>query len=400
MEVIFHKIYCENCSLPKLSSTHTSGKKRKQAKTINSNMKKYRILLVFAKSGATKTLSYQWGWPKYFQENPLFDCIPINLLDKRILSYKRSLFNIRFRRYDAAVLLHSTFSNSCHLGGQLLDTLGNAKQPKIYFIGNEYKLLPEKMRFCEQLGISLLITQCNSPEVIKLYHDRLHCRVAEIPNTGLDTNLFKAQIPSEDRKIDIGYRSFEEPIYFGVSERLKISEYFLKEGTRYGLKLDISLNPEDRFDQAGWAEFLNQCKGQLGTESGTDYFELDDSTRQKVIEHLKVNPDATDEEIFERYLKKYPDPVPLRIISGRNIEAAGTKTVQILFEGRYSGYFQPDLHYIPLKKDFSNFDEVIAKFKDKEFCRQLTENAYEMATGEFTYEKLLERFYNELKKIL
>ena len=65
------------------------------------------------------------------------------------------------------------------------------------------------------------------------------------------------------------------------------------------------------------------------------------------------HPDATFEDIHRRFFADYGPSVPIRIISGRQIEAAGTRTVQILFEGRYDGYFLPDVHYIPLKKDFS-----------------------------------------------
>ena len=30
------------------------------------------------------------------------------------------------------------------------------------------------------------------------------------------------------------------------------------------------------------------------------------------------------------------------------------------------------VHYIPLKKDFSNFDEVIERFRDKDVRKELT----------------------------
>ena len=91
---------------------------------------------------------------------------------------------------------------------------------------------------------------------------------------------------------------------------------------------------------------------------------------------------------------------PMRIISGRNIEAAGTKTVQILFEGEYGGYFQPDTHYIPLKKDFTNFDEVVDKFSDSSYSSQIATNAYDLVMSELTYDKILNKFYEQVQLIL
>ena len=68
--------------------------------------------------------------------------------------------------------------------------------------------------------------------------------------------------------------------------------------------------------------------------------------------------------------------MPLRILSGRNVEAAGTRTAQVLFEGDYDGLFEADQHYIPLKKDFSNADEAMRKFKDAAFRDRIVEQAY------------------------
>ena len=43
----------------------------------------------------------------------------------------------------------------------------------------------------------------------------------------------------------------------------------------------------------------------------------------------------------------------------------------ILFEGSYSGIIKPDEHFIMLKKDFSNFDNVLKKSKDDNYLKTL-----------------------------
>jgi len=363
-------------------------------------MKCIRALLIYAQSPEINTLSYHFGWPKHFMSHPRFNCISLNINDRRLMARVCRQFLLRWGCFDAIIILHSVFSNACYLGGWLLDAVRAASQPKAYFIGNEYKLMPEKMEFCETLGISLLVSQSNSQAVHALYRERSGCTVIGIPNTGLDTDLFSPNIPNSERPIDLGYRAFESPLYFGHNERRRIADYFSQYVSRYGLIRDISLDPAKRFARTAWGSFLNQCKGQLGTEAGGDYFELSDTTRNNVNQFIKNNPSATMEEIFEKFFKNYTNPVPLRIISGRNVEAAGTKTVQILFEGYYNGYFQPDVHYIPLKKDFSNIDDVMAKFRDEGYCSQLTENAYNVVVQELTYQKLIDSFNEALDPLM
>jgi hypothetical protein len=51
------------------------------------------------------------------------------------------------------------------------------------------------------------------------------------------------------------------------------------------------------------------------------------------------------------------------------------------------------VHYIPLRKDFSNLDEVIALVRDDAVCREIAENTYRdlIASGEWSYSTLLRR---------
>jgi hypothetical protein len=365
-------------------------------------MKPVSVLLLYTHSPVNKTFSYQYGWPRKFLVHPRFQCTPVNVLDQSWRALYERYRALWHGKFDAIVILHSVFSNGCYLRPRhpLFHAVKASKVPKAYFIGNEYKLMPEKMAFCDALGIKLLISQSNSPAVHRLYRERLKCAVAGIPSAGLDTTVFYPEIPWGERLIDIGYRSDESPIYLGHTERRQIADYFLAQGPRYGLNMNISLKQGDRFAEPAWAAFLNQCRGQLGTEAGGDYFELTDATRLGYRQYLKRHSAATDEEILDRFFKDYKDPIAMRVLSGRIVEAAGTKTLQILFEGRYNDYFKPDVHYISLKKDFSNFDEVMEKFRDEKYCRSLTDNAYELAIKELTYEKLIDQFYDALVAVL
>ncbi len=352
-----------------------------------------RVLLVYAQSNLNATFSYQHAWPRHFCAHPRLACTPLNLADRRLRARIEGPLTARFGQYDAIVLLHSTFSNSCYLGGRLFDAIRRAPQPKAFFIGNEYKLMPEKMAFAEALGIALLVSQSSSPAVHDRYRQRLRCAVIGLPNTGLDSGLFFPRTAYADRRIDLGYRSVPSPYYLGHNERERLAGFFANHRNTGGLIVDVSLEAGDRFDEPGWAEFLNRCRGQLGTEAGGDYFELTDETRLRVNAFLETNQTATFQDVFDRFFATYESPQPLRIISGRNIEAAGTRTVQILFEGHYDGYLHPGVHYIPLKKDLSNAAEAMLAFRDADYAQRVANNAFELAMTEFRYDVLIGKFH-------
>lgn len=359
-----------------------------------------RVLLLYAQSPSNATLSYQRAWPRHFATNPCFTCTTINVADQSRGDKLRALWKIRRWRGDAVVMLHSVFSNGCLLAGRLFDAIRLLPQPKAFFIGNEYKLMPEKMRFCEDVGVSLLVSQCSSCAVHQLYRERLGCAVVGIPYTGLDSRIFRPTVDPSVRPVDLGYRAFAGPDYLGHRERTAIGEYFVAHADRLGLHVDISMDPADRFDERGWADFLNRCKGQLGTEAGGDYFELTDHTRLLVNDYIVRNPGAAFEEVERRFFRDYANPLPLRVLSGRNVEAAGTRTIQVLFDGYYDGYFEPDVHYIPLRKDFSNIDDVMWKFRDAEYCQGVVDHAYSVAEEQLTYERLIDRFAEALSPLV
>ncbi|SBW09791.1 hypothetical protein KL86APRO_12675 [uncultured Alphaproteobacteria bacterium] len=364
-------------------------------------MRQLRIAVLFHRSAASATLSYQLGWPEALAQSPRFVCRGFNLADRGLADIAGLMREIYLERPDAVVLLHSVFSNQNFLRRGLFWAVAVCPVPKVYFIGNEYKLMPEKISFCRHLSLSLLISQSNDPEVLDLYGKTLGCKVGSIPNTGFNPAIFSPVTPLAERPIDVGYRSYPAPWYLGNREKEDIAETFLENAERLGLHTDISLSAADRFEPSGYAAFLNRCRGQIGTESGGDFFELTDTTRYRVGAFQKAHPNATWPEIKARFFDAYEGrKVPMRIVSGRQVEAAACKTVQILFRGRYNEYFQPDEHYIPLEKDFSNLDETMEKLRDDAYCTELTESAYELVMGELTYQHLTDQLADLLMDVV
>jgi hypothetical protein len=345
-----------------------------------------------------RTLSYQQGWPQALSRDARFDTKLANVMTRR--GRLAAHLALRTRNFDAVIILHSVLSNEGVIFGSLLDALAAHRATKAYFIGNEYKLMPQKMEFCEQIGVSLLVTMMHSERVHELYRARLGCAVTEIPSSGVDTSIFFPTGEPPDRPIDIGMRAFDEPFHLGHQERRAIGMHFADNAAAYGLNVDVSFSPEDRFTATEYAAFLNRCRGQVGTEAGGEYFELSDELFRRVHSYTVSHPEATLADMWPLFFAGYADPVRARSITGRHAEAAATKTVQILFDGDYSGFFEPDVHYLALAKDFSNVDDVLARFRDDDHCREIAENAYRVATEELTYDRLLDRFLEALRPLL
>ena len=81
-------------------------------------------------------------------------------------------------------------------------------------------------------------------------------------------------------------------------------------------------------------------------------------------------------------------------VSPKMFEATTLGTVLIMYEGKYKGIFEPNIHYIELKKDHSNMNDVIEKIKDDEYLQNMANRAYKdiIESGKYSYENFIKYF--------
>ena len=62
--------------------------------------------------------------------------------------------------------------------------------------------------------------------------------------------------------------------------------------------------------------------------------------------------------------------------------------------GEYSGVVRPGEHYLPLEKDFSNFDEVVAGLRDTRRLEEMSTRTYEdvVASGRYSHAAFIAEF--------
>ena len=283
---------------------------------------------------------------------------------------------------------------------------GSSSSYKVAFFQDEYHLWPARADFlnrCKVDGVYTLIEPAYYRDTYQKYTKVPKLRTY-IPGYVSDEMLaWAAEVvkPESERTVDIGYRGRISYHYMGKAAREKheIGMFFKERCQGLGLVLDIETEEGKRIYGRKWIEFLANCRATLGVEAGVSVFDTDDTIFSRYEKLVKEKPDITFEEVYARLLVHYDGKgVRYRTISPRVFEAAAVRTCQILYEGDYSGIIEPMVHYIPLKKDFSNFDEVMKMCRDEGLRRSLTDNAYRdlIASGKYSYRAFMEKFDEEL----
>jgi hypothetical protein len=369
--------------------------------------------------------SYYEDWLEAFETSPHFTVTSFNL-------FRRSERRAAMRAvHDAelVVALHSCTADTLQFINRLRGALKARRGRLLVLIGNEYNLpwirLGDKRSFLREVGADFAGTQLPLEAGQYLYGD-CAAAVLAVPHA-VNQNVFRRDKPDEARAIDIGSRSFRYPVYLGDDARNRVCDVFAKIGPATGLRVDIANN--GRLDRLGWAAFLNDCRGTIGTEAGTWYLERDDRTALAIRDFLRArskapniradgrlhaavrhlpyglkaglkavlassrihhealdSSDADFSEIEARFFIGRPRcPAYSKCISSRHFEAAATGTCQILVCGRYNGILEANRHYIALDADLGNAPAAIEQFCDPAERRRIANAGHDLVHDAHTY---------------
>jgi len=143
------------------------------------------------------------------------------------------------------------------------------------------------------------------------------------------------------------------------------------------------------------------CRYTIGVEGGSTVHDPDGSIWEKGIDFVKNNPNASFEEIEKAVFPNMDGNLQLIAISPRHLEACLTRTCQILIEGTYNGILEANKHYILLKADFSNLDEVFEKMQDENLRKQIVHQCYEdiVLSKKYSYRQFVNYILEESLKV-
>jgi hypothetical protein len=392
----------------------------------------------------TDQLSYYDDWQDAFQHSSAFDSRMYDIRSGESLkALKRSV-----KDFELIVLLHSTNADTLKYIIPCKGLLQSRKGKLLIFPGNEVNLpivsMEEKIHFLRDVEADFIATQL-LPEAGKwLYAECAKSEVVSIPHA-LNPAAFKPEIPQEDRKIDIGVRSHSYLPIIGDNDRNRLFHFFTAGSFTPPLTVDIDTT--SRFNRKDWGKYLNACRGTLANEAGSYFLQRNDETIRAIVDYLivqrrkdgaiiikensllkkcarmvpsklreplkeklkkllmrKGNDDSTDilnehrlvesvdfDEIHALFYKDRPrPPVYTKAISSRHFDAIGTKTCQIMYPGRYNDILVQNVHYLSLAQDHSNINDILERFRDITFRKEMTDRAYEFIMENHTYSHRME----------
>lgn len=327
-------------------------------------------LLIIDRGRRLDPVSYSDDWVDSFRAHSGAKVDVVT--DPLFLKWGRPLLRLQLSsQYDGIFIMHSV-SNDMGFGASVAKLLSSIKGPVFFFVGNEYRDLAAKVSLASEMKASYLLSQLPNDVAEKLYRPSFAGKIMEVAHA-LNDNAFAVATPVAQRKTDIGYRGEKYPYYLGQNDREVLFDYF--KGTN--LKLDIAAGrgKGKRLPRAEWAAFLNSCRTTIATETGAEHVSLDDRVRFGVFDYEKIHPQADFKEIQEKAIAPIAQKGGLisgRAISSRHFDSIGCGTAIIAFPGRFNDILKADEHYVAMKRDFSNADEVLGKIGNVPFLDDLT----------------------------
>jgi hypothetical protein len=303
------------------------------------------------------------------------------------------------------ILFHYTFFDlrySHRRFSKLIDQFSRLRQSsamKIALPQDEYTSTDLICEFINKVGIDQIYSVAPESEWPKIYNrvDNRKVSFFRVLTGYIDkqtlAKIHHLAMAIPDRVIDIGYRVRFAPFLgrFGLL-KVQVAELMAQKGLKWGLVTDISCQDKDAFWGDGWFEFLLRCKYTLGVEGGSSLLDPTGQILTNTLAYYASHPQANFEEIEAHCFPEADNSLALTAISPRHLEACATKTCQILIEGEYNGILIPGQHYIELKRDFSNIDQVLDIIKQDKQRAEITARAYHdiVESGLYTYRSFVD----------
>jgi hypothetical protein len=309
------------------------------------------------------------------------------------------------------IIFHYGFMSSRWAGKEFMDEtyeqvkeLRHSKAVKIAMAQDEYKNSADLCDFINKFGVDVMFTVTPESEWKKIYDEVDFSKTSfYLTLTGFLDKKGVARInklsKGIEKSIDIGYRARNLPAWLGRHGYMKsqVAGIFDNAAKKYELKTDISIRPEDTFLGLAWYRFLISCKYMIGVEGGATVHDKYGKIWDLGTEFMKNNPNASFEEIEAACFPDLDGKLQLIAISPRHLESCATRTCQVLMESTYNGILKPNVHYIPVKNDFSNLDEVLQMIKDDKLREKITNQAYNdiVLSGRWSYESFVNDVVNK-----
>lgn len=282
--------------------------------------------------------------------------------------------------YEVIVIHYSVRFFKSYVNSSFVQKMRRYQGVKVVFIQDEYDNILKVRKNLKSIAPQFIFTCVPTSYIFNLYPED------DFPKTRFISNL-TGYISSEllqlaeenietERPIDVFYRGRRLPISYGTLgfEKSYIGERFKEQAKGSDLVTDIEVDDSKRIYGSEWYEILKKSKTMLGTESGSNVFDFEASLPKDLLKWESQGLSYLEK--IEKISSKYEQAIQMNQISPKIFEMFATGCVPILFEGKYSELILPHINYIPLKKDFSNFEDVTSIIHQKGKLDKIRSNNY------------------------
>lgn len=356
-----------------------------------------RLLIVYAASQTYTATVFEHldAFRKYSES----ECNYINIDDFN----KRDLDLMVF---DAVIVHYSVRLPFGQLHKSAITKLQGYAGLKILFIQDEYDNTGLSRQTIGEIGFNLVYSVVPEHSIEKIYPKNefpatkfISCFTGYVPDSlAREVGL---HIKPSKRQLNVAYRGRPLPVWYGKlgQEKIEIGRKVREYCQIHGISCDIAWEESSRIYGEDWYKFISGAKSMLGSESGSNVFDWNGSLRQEIQQYCQQNPTASQADIYRDLVERRETEGLMNQISPRIFEMAAAETVMILLEGEYSGVLKPDVHYIPLKKDFSNLDDVFKTLADDRIVDDMAERTFKdiILSGSYSYRNFIKLVDTEIE---
>lgn len=299
--------------------------------------------------------------------------------------------------YD--VLLHNYCARLC-FEGYVSESYKSAvrafKGLKVLSVQDEYDRTDILKQAIKELGFDVVLTCVPEDQRHLVYpdHEFEGVEFLTVLTGYIDDNEAKSppRVRLSERPNVVGYRGRNIGVRYGQLgfDKYEIGRWVRAYCQEHGIKHDIAMEDADRIYGPKWSEFIRSCRTMLGSESGSNVFDFKGSIEKKL---QGIDFKSPDSQRVLSELVSIEEKFDVGQISPRVFECVQNYTPMILYEGRYSDAIEPYRHYLPLKKDHSNIEEVFLAVDRVDELEDMATRAYEhlVASDRYSYRSFVER---------
>lgn len=200
----------------------------------------------------------------------------------------------------------------------------------------------------------------------------------------------------ELRPKDIGTRVRDLDPFLGAKAQRKalLVRSFANEANKEGFICDVGTSESHSFMGISWWRFLAGCRFTVGRRGGASIADPKGKFQRRYRLVQALIPNSTSSLKLSLSGVGGREEHDFTAISPRLFEAAALRVCQVLEEDAYTEEFEPWIHYLPLRSDLRNTQQIFDAMRDIERCKEIADASWSrlIHSDDFSYSTFVADF--------